>query len=50
VPNIHASPQLWSRTVDEQPCRLQFELPASADAEAYYEQTTAQCRVEESES
>lgn len=50
VPNVHASPQLWSRTVDEQPCRLQFELPASADTEAYYEQSVAQCRVEERES
>ncbi len=50
VPNLHASPQLWSRTVDEQPCRLQFELPASADTQAYYEQSVAQCRVEERES
>lgn len=50
VPNVHASPQLWSRTVDEQPCRLHFELAASADADAYYEQAVAQCRVQESES
>lgn len=50
VPNAHANPHLWSRTVDEQPCRLQFQLPASVDTNAYYEQTVAQCRVEESES
>jgi len=50
VPNVHASPQLWSHTADKQPCRLQFELPANPDADAYYEQAVAQCRVQENES
>jgi outer membrane usher protein FimD/PapC len=45
VPNVYASPRLWSRTQDGQVCELHFELAARADAQAYFETATAQCRA-----
>lgn len=50
VPDFHASPELWSRTLDDQPCRLHVELSSAADPQAYYEKATAQCRVDEGQS
>lgn len=49
VPNLYASPRLWSRTVDDQVCELHFELPAQADTQAYYEKAAASCRAQEGE-
>lgn len=43
VPNVYSHPRLWSRTEDDQPCELDFELAARADAQAYFETATAQC-------
>jgi outer membrane usher protein FimD/PapC len=50
VPDFHASPELWSRTLDDQPCRLHVELSSAADPQAYYEKATVQCRVDEGQS
>jgi outer membrane usher protein FimD/PapC len=46
IPNVYATPRLWSRTVDDQVCQLHFELSDRADTQAYYETAAAQCRVQ----
>lgn len=45
VPNVYTHPRLWSRTIDDQPCELHFQLPTSADEQVYFETTTAQCHT-----
>jgi len=47
VPNVYATPRLWSRTADDQVCELHFSLPTSADPDVYFETSTAQCRTQE---
>lgn len=43
VPNALAEPVLWVQTSDQQQCKLDYDLPARADPDAYYESLPASC-------
>ena len=45
LPNVLDLRPLWITAPGLERCRLDFELPAKADAEAYYETAAAQCRA-----
>ncbi|WP_390957200.1 fimbria/pilus outer membrane usher protein [Pseudomonas moorei] len=45
LPNVLDSRPLWITAPGLERCRLDFELPAKADSEAYYETAAAQCRA-----
>lgn len=45
LPNVLATGVLWITTPGMDRCQLEFELPAKADTQAYYETATAQCRA-----
>ncbi|WP_448109214.1 fimbria/pilus outer membrane usher protein [Pseudomonas azerbaijanoccidentalis] len=45
LPNVLATGTLWITTPGMDRCQLDFELPAKADTQAYYETATAQCRA-----
>jgi outer membrane usher protein FimD/PapC len=45
LPNVLDLRPLWITAPGLERCRLDFELPATADAEAYYETAAAQCRA-----
>lgn len=45
LPNVLDAGALWITTPGLDRCRLDFELPAKADIQAYYETAAAQCRA-----
>jgi outer membrane usher protein FimD/PapC len=45
LPNVLDTRPLWISAPGLERCRLDFELPAKADTEAYYETAAAQCRA-----
>ncbi|MBV7572910.1 fimbria/pilus outer membrane usher protein [Pseudomonas sp. PDM32] len=45
LPNVLDAGTLWITAPGMDRCRLDFELPAKADTQAYYETATAQCRA-----
>jgi outer membrane usher protein FimD/PapC len=45
LPNVFATGTLWITTPGMDRCQIDFELPAKADTQAYYETAAAQCRA-----
>ena len=45
LPNVLDTRPLWISAPGLERCRLDFELPAKADTEAYYETAAARCRA-----
>ncbi|MGJ7513321.1 fimbria/pilus outer membrane usher protein [Pseudomonas baetica] len=45
LPNVLDIPALWISAPGLERCELRFELPAEADADAYYETAPAKCRA-----
>lgn len=43
IPNVYATPRLFSRTVDDEVCELQFQLPPRPKPGSYFEKAAAQC-------
>ncbi len=43
VPNALTQSVLWVQTSDQQQCKLEYDLPARADPDAYYESLSASC-------
>jgi outer membrane usher protein FimD/PapC len=44
VPDAQGTKGLWVKAQGQEPCELQYELPAKADPDLYFETAAAVCR------